>query len=284
MPTTVQTVRCGGRLLDLSRPKIMGILNSTPDSFYDGGYWNTEKKALERAEMMLSDGASVLDIGGVSTRPGSSAPDEKTEYQRVVPLIRALFRTFPQTIISVDTFRANIAKEAVYAGASIVNDVSGGQWDKQLLPTVAQLPAAYVLMHSQGTPNVMQQSPQYQDVVQDVSNYFAQSITQLHQLGIWDILLDVGFGFGKSLQHNYRLLKNLHLYTQQFSLPLLVGLSRKSMVCKVLDCKPLEALNGSTALHWEALQQGAQLLRVHDVKEAAEVLKLWSFANLMTND
>ena len=269
------TLNCRGHLLDLSRPVVMGILNVTPDSFFDGGHYTGADAALKQAEIMLSEGAAMLDVGGASSRPGAKEVSEVEELERVIPAIEIIKSHFPEAIVSVDTWRAGVAQAAVEAGASIVNDISAGSLDPKLYETVARLDVPYILMHMQGTPGTMQQNPQYEDVVTEVLDFFIGEIKKLRALGIKDIVLDPGFGFGKTVEHNFLLLKNLHVFGHVTGLPVLAGISRKSMICKVLKVKPENALNGTTALHMVALQQGAQILRAHDVKEAMEVIRLW---------
>lgn len=252
----------------------MGILNLTPDSFYDGGRLTDVDAVLRRAEQMLSEGASILDIGGASTRPGAAEVTEEDELARVLKPIAALTARFPDTPLSVDTWRAKVAKAAVEAGASIVNDVSAGKIDTGMYDMVARLGTPYILMHMQGRPKDMQQNPQYGDVATEVLDFMIREVGLLRSLGVKDIVLDPGFGFGKTLEHNFALLKNLHVFEAVTGLPVLAGLSRKSMVCKALGVKPEHALNGTTALHMVALRQGARILRVHDVKEAKETIRL----------
>lgn len=269
------TLNCRGQLLDLSRPVVMGILNVTPDSFFDGGRYTGVEAALKQAEKMLAEGATILDVGGASSRPGAAEVSEKEELERVIPVIEVIKRHFPEVIISADTWRASVAKAAVEAGASMVNDISGGQFDARMFETVAVLDTPYILMHIQGTPDTMQQNPHYEDVVTEVLDFFIQKIEKLRALGVKDIVLDPGFGFGKTVEHNYQLLKNLQIFPNVTGLPVLAGISRKSMICKVLKVNPENALNGTTALHMVALQQGAKILRAHDVRAAVEVVKLW---------
>ncbi|MEZ4959476.1 MAG: dihydropteroate synthase [Saprospiraceae bacterium] len=272
-----KTINCKGRLISLEKPLVMGILNVTPDSFFDGGRHATIGQALKHTEKMLEEGAMFIDVGGMSSRPGAPLLDVDVEMGRVVPVVEALGQNFPDAIISIDTFRSKVAIAAVEAGAHIVNDISAGRQDEFLFETVANLGVPYILMHMQGTPATMQASPQYGDVVADVLDFFIQRVGELKQLGVKDILLDPGFGFGKTVGHNYQLLNNLHVFNM-LELPVLAGISRKSMICKVLGVKPENALNGTTALHVIALQQGAKILRVHDVKEAAETIQLWQQA------
>jgi dihydropteroate synthase len=274
MLETRSTLNCNGKLLSLETPLVMGILNLTPDSFYDGGKYQQATEILQQAEKMLTEGAAILDLGGMSSRPGAELISVDEELKRVLPAIDLILKHFPETILSIDTVQADVAKRSVEAGARIVNDISAGRLDEALYPTLAALDVPYVLMHMQGTPQNMQQNPDYEDVVREVLDFFILQIGKLRSLGVKDIILDVGFGFGKTLQHNYQLLKNLHVF-KILELPILTGLSRKSMVYKPLGGSAKTALNGTSALHMIALQQGSNLLRVHDVKEAVEVIKLW---------
>jgi dihydropteroate synthase len=269
-----QTINCRGRLLDLSQPLVMGILNLTPDSFFDGGKYGDVDAALRQVERMIGEGAAIIDLGGMSSRPGAALISEAEELNRVLPVVEAVMRRFPDAILSVDSFRSAVAQEAVDAGASIVNDIYAGRFDEKMFEMVAKLDVPYIIMHMQGDPGSMQLAPTYSNVVQEVLHFFIEKIGRLRPLGVKDIILDPGFGFGKTVSHNYELLKNLHIF-KITELPILAGISRKSMICKVLGVKPENALNGTTALHMVALQQGARLLRVHDVKEAVEVIKLW---------
>lgn len=271
------SLNCGGQLIELRQPKIMGILNVTPDSFFDGGKWNSKDAALQQAEQMLKEGATFLDIGGMSSRPGAEAVSVEEELRRVLPVVEAIHEAFPQAVISVDTYRSKVAKEAVAAGAQLINDISAGRFDEDLLPTVAELKVPYILMHMQGTPKTMQQQPQYTDLIQDLYDFFIEKTQACKALGIEELLLDVGFGFGKTVAHNYALLQNMRVF-ESLGYPILAGVSRKSMICKTLKCEPASALNGTTALHVIALQQGAKILRVHDVAPAQEVLLLWQQA------
>ena len=252
----------------------MGILNATPDSFYNKGKDSDMDALLANAEKMLKDGASILDIGGASTKPGAAIIDTDLELQRVVPIIESLSKHFPDAWLSVDTYHASVAKEAVHAGAYIVNDVSSGRFDKEMLNTVASLKVPYIAMHMQGSPETMQQDPQYGDVVTEVRNYLKDITERCNEVGIADVIIDPGFGFGKTVQHNFQLLAAMHTF-RILGRPILAGLSRKSMICKTLRVNPEHALNGTTALNMVALQQGASILRVHDVKEAMEVIKLF---------
>lgn len=267
------TLNCRGTLLDLSTPKIMGVLNVTPDSFYDGGRYSHLAKLLKQVEKMIREGADIIDVGGMSSRPGATIIEAKDELKRVLPAIRAIKREFPNSLLSIDTLRAEVVQQAVDSGASIVNDISAGNFDEQLLPTVAQLNVPYILMHMQGKPATMQVNPTYADIVEDISDFFVNKLREIKALHIKDVILDVGFGFGKTLSQNYELLKRLPEF-QVFDLPLLVGVSRKTMVYQVLQNTANEALNGTTVLHTLALLNGAKLLRVHDVKEAKEAIQL----------
>ena len=269
------TILCKGRLLDLSQPIIMGILNLTPDSFFDGGRYRDAGSMLQQAEKMLLEGATILDVGGASSRPGAQEVSEAEELNRVIPAIEKILSHFPEAILSVDTWRASVAREAIATGAHIVNDISGGSLDPGMFKAAGEVQAPYILMHMQGTPQTMQQDPQYKDVVTEVLDYFIHQTSLLRAAGVKDIILDPGFGFGKTVEHNYTLLKNLKVFENVLELPVLAGLSRKSMVCKPLGVKPEQALNGTTALNMVALQQGARILRVHDVREAWEVIRLW---------
>lgn len=268
------TINCRGKLLDLTHPMVMGILNATPDSFFDGGKHNEITAALHHCEAMLTEGASIIDVGGMSSRPGANIIDEAEELKRVLPLIGAIAKAYPSAVISIDTVRASVAVAAVDSGAAIVNDISAGRIDPGMYATVGNLGVPYVLMHMQGMPSDMQKKPDYKDVVQEVLDFLIQETGKLLQAGVKDIIIDPGFGFGKTVAHNYELLKKMHIL-QVLEKPILAGISRKSMICKVLNLPPSEALNGTSALHMVALQQGARILRAHDVKEAMQVIKLW---------
>jgi dihydropteroate synthase len=267
------TLNCRGRLIELKEPAVMGILNVTPDSFFAGSRVQQEADLLRRAEAMLLDGALFLDIGGQSTRPGSTRVEEEEELHRVLPAIEALQRNFPLAHLSIDSFYARVVRAAVEAGAVLVNDVSGGTLDPELVPTVAALQVPYVLMHLKGDPQTMQQEARYDNVVTEVFDALARRRRELVEAGIRDIIIDPGFGFAKTIAHNFRLLQQLS-YFHQLGCPLLVGLSRKATVYRTLEITAEEALNGSTVLHTIALQNGAQLLRVHDVRAATEAIRL----------
>ena len=251
----------------------MGILNITPDSFFDGGRFVSKDAALFHAERLIKEGASILDIGGCSSRPGSNDISEEEELHRVIGIIEAIHTEWKEAILSIDTFRSKVAYEAIMAGASIVNDISAGDDDKDMIQTVARLGVPYVAMHKQGKPANMQQNPIYADVTTDVLDYFIKKIAILHEAGIVDIILDPGFGFGKNKVHNYELFKNIEAF-KILDCPIMVGVSRKRMINEVLEISSRDALNGTTVLNTIALTKGAKILRVHDVKEAVEAVKL----------
>lgn len=267
------TLNCNGKLLVIDKPIVMGIINATPDSFYPGSRIQHTDDILYKAENMLNDGAVILDVGGQSTRPGSEQVGAEEELKRVIPTIEAITKNFPKALISVDTFYASVLKAAVEAGANIANDVSAGSIDDELLPMVASLKVPYVLMHMKGHPQTMQMNPVYDNVVTEVFDALNIKKQELKQSGINDIIIDPGFGFGKTIQHNFQLLKGLSFF-KEMEAPLLVGVSRKSTVYKTLQVTPEEALNGTTVLHTIALLNGASILRVHDVKEACEAIRL----------
>ncbi|NCT08652.1 MAG: dihydropteroate synthase [Flavobacteriia bacterium] len=267
------TINCKGNLIDVSSPKVMGILNITPDSFYDGGKYKNESDILFQTEKMLKEGASFIDVGAYSSRPGAADISEKEELKRILPVVNLLVKNFPEIILSVDTFRSEIAKETIQNGAAIINDISGGKMDENMFQTVAELQVPYILMHMLGTPQNMQQNPVYEDITTDIIRFFSEQIFKLHQLKVNDIIIDMGFGFGKTLQHNYEILSNLTLF-KNLDAPILIGVSRKSMLYKPLDITANEALNATTVANTIALLNGANMLRVHDVKEAVEAIKI----------
>ena len=267
------TLNCNGKLVDISSPKVMGILNCTPDSFFDGGKYNNESDILQQVEKMLLEGATFIDVGAYSSRPGATHISEEEELQRIVPIIELLAKNFPEIIISVDTFRSNVAKNSVEVGAAIINDISGGKMDSNMFKTVAELKVPYIMMHMLGTPQNMQKNPVYEDVTKELISFFAAQISKLHQLKVSDIIIDVGFGFGKTIEHNYQLLKDLALF-KNLEAPILAGISRKSMLYKPLEITPQLALNATTSANTIALLNGANILRVHDVKEAMEAIKI----------
>lgn len=269
----MKTINCKGKLIDLTTPKIMGIVNRTPDSFYDGGQLKSDKDVLLQVESMLKEGATFLDIGGYSSRPDATEVPEDEELQRVVSTVSVILKKFPKTLISIDTFRSRVAEEAISCGAAIINDISAGVLDAKMLGIVSKHQVSYVMMHMRGTPKTMQQHTEYNNLTQDVFDYFSERIAEARSHKINDLIIDPGFGFAKTQQQNYRLFDDLE-YFKTFDLPLLVGISRKSMIYKLLGTNPQEALNGTTALHAIALLKGAAILRVHDVKEAEECIKL----------
>lgn len=267
-------ISCKGKLIDLTTPKIMGILNLTPDSFYDGGVFNNTDRALAQTEKMLLEGATFIDVGGASSKPGAVEISIDEELARVLPIIEEIQKRFPEAIISIDTYRSVVAQQAVATGAAIVNDISGGNVDAKMLGTVGALGGVpYIAMHMQGKPQNMQDNPSYDNVLVAIRSFFAAKIDEAHKAGIHDIIIDPGFGFGKTLDHNYSLLKSLSSM-QMDGIPMLIGLSRKSMIHKLLEIEAADALNGTTVLNTIALQQGAQILRVHDVKEAQQAIHL----------
>lgn len=267
-----------GRLLDLQRPVVMGILNATPDSFYSRIADGDHSALLHTAEKMLNDGATILDIGGASTKPGQPLIDPAEELGRIMPVVELVRTRFPEAWLSVDTYNASVARQAVAAGVDIINDVSGARFDSGMLKTAGELGVPYIAMHMQGTPQTMQNNPQYTDVVTEVRDYLRTLTDECTAAGIKDIIIDPGFGFGKTLEHNFQLLRGMHTF-RMLGRPILAGVSRKSMVCKALHVNPDHALNGTTALHVLALQQGANILRVHDVKEGMQVIKLVALYN-----
>ncbi|WP_136479908.1 dihydropteroate synthase [Cognatitamlana onchidii] len=267
------TINCKGELIDLSTPKVMGILNITPDSFYDGGAHKNEKSVLNHVENMLREGATFIDVGAYSSRPGADHVSESSELNRIIPIIETLLKAFPNILLSVDTFRSSVAKQCIAAGACIINDISAGLLDKNMLPTIANLRVPYIMMHMRGTPQTMQEQTTYNNLTKDILFYFSERILEAKELGIIDMIVDPGFGFSKTLEQNYELLNHLDLF-KIIEKPILAGFSRKSMIYKKLKTSPKEALNGTTVLNTIALQKGASILRVHDVREALECIKL----------
>jgi dihydropteroate synthase len=268
-----KTLKCGNNVLAMDKPLVMGILNLTPDSFFDGGRYVNTDAWISHTEKMVQKGASIIDLGAVSTRPGAVPVSEEEEISRLLPAVELLTNKFPQTVFSIDTYRSRVAKLGADAGAGIINDISGGSMDHKLLETVADSGLPYILMHMQGIPSDMQKNPVYKNVTAEVSTFFEQNLANLHESGIRQVILDPGFGFGKSIEHNYTLLRELSVF-RQFSCPVLVGISRKSMIYKLLEIKPEEALSSTSALHMISILNGAGILRVHDVKEAVQVVKM----------
>lgn len=264
------TMRAGGRIVDFHSPLIMGILNVTPDSFYDGGAFRDVSDALTHAMHMADAGADIIDIGGMSSRPGATLISPAEELSRVIPVITAIRSALPDILLSIDTIHSEVADQAIQAGAHIINDISAGAFDPKLIGVAAHHQVPYILMHMQGKPENMQANPVYSDITAEIMDFFIQKVHQIRAQGVTDIILDPGFGFGKDLNHNYTLLRDWD-QLMSIGLPMLAGVSRKSMVCRLLGVKPQQALNGSTALHALLLQKGAHILRVHDVREAAEV-------------
>lgn len=267
------TINCNGILVDLSSPKVMGILNLTPNSFYDGGKHKNINTIIHQVDKMLSDGATFIDIGAYSSKPSAEFVSETEESKRLLFVLKEIVNTFPNIIISVDTFRANVARIAVENGAAIVNDISAGLLDENMLATVADLKVPYIMMHMRGNPQTMQSLTDYKDIVKEMIFYFSESVAKARSFGISDIIIDPGFGFAKTLEQNYEVLNKLELFSI-LNLPLLAGISRKSMIYKVLENTAQEALNGTTVLNTIAVQKGAKIVRVHDVKEAVECIKL----------
>ncbi|MEM9650237.1 MAG: dihydropteroate synthase [Bacteroidota bacterium] len=267
------TINCKGELIDLSRPKIMGILNLTPDSFYDGGKYKDEQHILNQVETMLKDGATFIDMGAYSSRPGAEHVAEDEELQRMLPILELILANFPETLVSIDTFRSKVASSSIEMGAAIINDISAGNLDEEMLNTVAKYQVPYIMMHLKGTPQSMQKKAVYNDLIKDLRFYFSEKIKETTSKRINDVIIDPGFGFAKTTAQNYTLLNHLDLF-KTIGLPILIGLSRKSMIYRTLQSSPKEALNGTTALHAVALLKGANILRVHDVREAVECVTL----------
>ena len=267
----MSSINCKGKLIDLTTPKVMGILNITPDSFFDGGKFSSDANILKHTEKMLSEGATFIDVGGYSSRPNAQHISEDEELKRVIPVVELLIKKFPEILISIDTFRSNVATKCVNIGACMINDISAGNMDVKMFTTVAKLQVPYIIMHMQGTPQTMQKSPKHVDIVHEVIYYFSKKINELHALNVNDIIIDVGFGFGKTPEQNYELLKNLSLL-KNLEVPILTGISRKSMLYKLLDITPAMALNATTVANTMALMNGTNILRVHDVKEAVEAI------------
>lgn len=274
-----QHINCKGKLIDIKSPKIMGILNLTPDSFFDGGKYKSIDNALKQTEKMLNEGADFIDIGAMSSRPNAEIISIDEEKQRLYYVVEKIIEKFPETILSIDTFRANIAKDCVAMGASIINDISGGDADANMFATIAELKCPYILMHMRGNAQTMQSKTQYTNVTQDVIQEISTKINALVALNVSDIIIDLGFGFSKTTAQNYQLLNELDIVQKIVDFPQLVGISRKSMIWKPLKIQAKNALNGTTALHMLALQKGVKILRVHDVKEAKEVVQLFDLLN-----
>lgn len=268
----IKTICCKGEIISFETPKIMGILNITPDSFYKNSRFE-QKEACKQVEKMLKDGADFIDVGGYSSRPGANSVSEQEEILRVVPVIEEISKQFPNVFISVDTFRSEVARQSILAGACIVNDISAGNLDEKMWQVVANEQVPYIGMHMKGTPQTMQNFTQYDNLIQEMIFYFSEKMLKARELGVLDFIIDLGFGFSKTLEQNYLLVKNLEKF-QCLNAPILVGISRKSMIYRLLENSPEEALNGTTALHSIALYKGANILRVHDVKQAKECVKI----------
>ena len=267
------TIKVKEKLLDLSSPIIMGILNVTPDSFYDGGFYDNQKKVLVQVEKIINDGASIIDIGGYSSRPGADNISPDVELARVLPIVKLIKERFSKVLISIDTFRSEVAKECVKNGADIINDISGGSLDSKMFETVAKLNVPYIIMHMRGNPANMMGKTDYENIIEEMENYFSEKIELAKSFGVNDIIIDPGFGFSKTTNQNFDILKNL-TFLNKFDKPLLVGVSRKSMIYKTLNISPIDSLNGSTVLHTISLLNGAKIIRTHDVKEASECIRL----------
>ena len=273
-----KTIVCNKKIVDLSSPLVMGIANLTDDSFYDGGCYNDFERAKARIDELVQQKADIIDIGACSTRPGAKLVSAKEEIERLVPVVRYTKKTYPDSIVSIDTVWSEVCKACVGEGADIINDISGGSFDSNLFETIAKLDVPYILMHTPTTPDKMQQNPHYDNLFLEMCDYFATRLERLRKLGVKDIILDLGFGFGKTLQHNYELLRRQKEF-EVFSLPILTGISRKSMIYRPLGSCPKQALNGTTFLHAFALENGADILRVHDVPEAKECVELFKLYN-----
>jgi dihydropteroate synthase len=276
------SINCGNKLISLEYPIAMGILNTTPDSFYDGGKFNEELAFIKRFEQMLDEGAMIIDIGGASSRPGATELTTEEEMSRTIPFIKSAVKHFSEAVISIDTYNSIVAKEAVYAGATIINDMSGGSLDDKMFDTVAELKVPYILMHMKGRPESMKELSTYDNLILEIYQYFQTKITALQNLGVKDIIIDPGFGFAKNIDQNFVLLKNLNFF-KNLHLPILAGLSRKSMIYKSLGITANESLNGTTALNMISLINGASILRVHDVKEAVQTIQLYKKYNGITD-
>lgn len=272
------TINCKGQLVDLSTPKVMGILNVTPNSFFDGGKYKNESEMLSKVGKMLSEGATFIDVGAYSSKPSAEFVSEEEELQRIVPIINLILEYYPETLISIDTFRSDVAKVCIENGAAIINDISAGNLDDNMLETIAKYNVPYIMMHMRGTPQTMQAMTSYENIVKEILFYFSERIAQARSHGINDLIVDPGFGFAKTLEQNYEVLQKMELF-EILELPLLAGVSRKSMIYKTLHSTAEEALNGTTVLNTIALTKGAKILRVHDVKEAMECITLFNKIN-----
>lgn len=270
----LMTINCKGTLIDLCQPKVMGILNLTPNSFFDGGKYSDESTILKKVGKMLNEGATFIDVGAYSSKPNADYVSEQEEMRRLIPVVKLLVSEFPEIILSIDTFRSQVAEKAIEAGAAMINDISAGNLDEGMMETIAKLQVPYIMMHMRGTPKTMQSLTQYDDIMKAIMLYFAQKISQARSLGINDLILDPGYGFSKTTEQNFEVLQKSEIF-QHLNVPILVGLSRKSMIYKTLETTAQEALNGTTVLNTLALTKGIHILRVHDVKEAMESITLF---------
>ena len=268
------TINCKGQIIDLSTPKIMGILNITPNSFYDGGKYSLENNAISQVEKMLKDGATFIDIGAYSSKPNAEFVSEKEELNRITPVVKAIINEFPEAMLSIDTFRSSVAQECINNGAALINDISAGNLDEKMMEIIASNNVPYIMMHLRGTPQTMQSQTNYEHLINEMITYFSEKTYKARSLGINDLIIDPGFGFAKTTDQNFEILSNLELF-KMLELPILTGVSRKSMIYKTLDTTPDEALNGTTVLNTIAITKGANIIRVHDVKEAIECVKLY---------
>ncbi len=272
------TINCKGQLIDLTTPKVMGILNVTPNSFYDGGMYKSSSEMLTKVGKMLSDGATFIDVGAYSSKPSAEYVSEEEELQRIIPIINLIIEYYPEVLLSVDTFRSEVAKVCIENGAAIINDISAGNLDDKMLETIAKYNVPYIMMHMRGTPETMQKMTSYEDIVKEILFYFSEKVANARSFGINDLIIDPGFGFAKTLDQNYEVLQKMELF-EILELPLLAGFSRKSMIYKTLQSSAEDALNGTTILNTVALTKGAKILRVHDVKEAMECVTLFNKLN-----
>ncbi|WP_396168213.1 dihydropteroate synthase [Flavobacterium sp.] len=272
------TINCKGQLIDLTTPKVMGILNVTPNSFYDGGMYKSNSEMLTKVGKMLNEGATFIDVGAYSSKPSAEYVSEEEELQRIIPIINLILEYYPEALLSVDTFRSEVAKICIENGAAIINDISAGNLDDKMLETIAQYNVPYIMMHMRGTPETMQKMTSYEDIVKEILFYFSEKVANARSFGINDLIIDPGFGFAKTLDQNYEVLQKMELF-EILELPLLAGFSRKSMIYKTLNSTADEALNGTTVLNSIALTKGAKILRVHDVKEAVECVSLYNKIN-----
>ena len=267
------TINCKGQIIDLSTPKIMGILNITPNSFYDGGKYSLENNAIAQVEKMLKEGATFIDIGAYSSKPNAELVSEEEELNRIIPVVKAILNKFPDALLSIDTFRSTVAQECINNGAALINDISAGSLDEKMMEVIASNNVPYIMMHLRGTPQTMQDQTNYEHIINEILTYFSDKVNKARSLGINDLIIDPGFGFAKTTDQNYEILSNLELF-KMLELPILAGISRKSMIYKTLETSPEEALNGTTVLNTVAITKGATIIRVHDVKEAMECVKL----------